>query len=114
MGTNYYFFKEAPCDKCGRRDSEGTHIGKASIGWRFLIHIYPDACVNTIKDWEAILRLDEEGTYIEDEYDERMSVDELLKYIESKKDEQRHDDGTGPVVTSHNTDACDYSTADFC
>jgi hypothetical protein len=38
MGTNYYW-RDAPCNECGRYDEH--HVGKSSAGWSFGFRAYP-------------------------------------------------------------------------
>lgn len=71
MGTNYYLMTKA-CEHCGRgNDGEGVHIGKASFGWAFMLHVYPDGVeipnpntgrvekvvINDLDDWRPLFAL---------------------------------------------------------
>jgi len=83
MGTNFFIKipEGKPCDKCGRFDVEETiHIGKSSVGWRFLftpVH-------NCFDDWRKTI-LAHDG-HIYDEYDRPISAQALLDYICAKQE----------------------------
>lgn len=83
MGTNYYHRKNI-CPKCGRYDEE--HIGKSSCGWQFSFHGTNE--IRSYKDWMIELKKGE----IFNEYDEKISLDELMKMIESKRGGKNHYD----------------------
>jgi len=75
MGTNYYVEYDV-CPHCGRGEDE-KHIGKSSAGWCFSLHVYPDEGINTLEDWEAILK----DTVIKNEYGDRVPYEEMLAII---------------------------------
>lgn len=87
MGTNYYLVKNKPSI------SEPLHIGKSSIGWRFLFNkpsIWEiDVPLNTFEAWRDYLKEQtNNGTHvIMNEYDEIVDYDWLMKLIESKQKE---------------------------
>jgi len=82
MGTNYYYHEESPCPVCGRLN-EPLHIGKSTGGWCFALHIYPEAGVRDLKGWLRLFRC--KGTYILDEYGDRVSRIAMKKIITDRK-----------------------------
>ena len=86
MGTNYYWYPEPPCPCCGRRP-EPVHIGKSSGGWCFALHVYPfwvgnepgAFAADSLEAWKH--KFETEGSYIEDEYGDLVSVESLLQSI---------------------------------
>ena len=91
MSTNYYLVKNRPS-----RDS-GLHIGKSSIGWRFLFRKYNpfevDKPLNTFEQWRDYLKeTTEVGTHvIMNEYDEIVSYEKFMKMINDKQKENSAD-----------------------
>lgn len=83
MGTNYYLKVKDPCPTCNREFDDGKlHIGKSSAGWRFLFF---EGFAKTPA--AAFLRIRESDGKIINEYGENVSADDLIKLIESKKDQ---------------------------
>lgn len=85
MGTNYYWVPQEPCPHCGR-PYPGLHIGKSSAGWCFSLHVYPECDVEKPEDVIADLddwrkRWAQPGSYIENEYCERISPADMEKWI---------------------------------
>lgn len=91
MGTNYYLVKNRPST------DSGLHIGKSSLGWRFLFHkpsIWDsDKPLNTFEQWRDYLKeTTESGNYvILNEYDEVVSLDDFLKMVANKQNENKPD-----------------------
>lgn len=91
MGTNYYLVKNRPST------DSGLHIGKSSLGWRFLFHKLPiwetDKPLNTFEQWRDYLKeTTESGNYvIMNEYDEVVSLDDFLKMVANKQNENKPD-----------------------
>jgi hypothetical protein len=81
MGTNYYQ-KSEPCPHCGKAD-EPLHIGKSSAGWAFQLHVIPERGINGLTDWEKQWAKD--GTWIENEYGDRMSKQAMFETITSRR-----------------------------
>jgi len=79
MGTNYYL-REKPCECCGRA-GEDLHIGKSSAGWCFVLHVYPDLKINSLKDWEERIS---KGGEIVNEYEQIVTTEELLDNITNR------------------------------
>ena len=78
MGVNFYWHEKPKCDKCGRC-GERVHIGKSSFGWCFGLHIHPHDDIYNLSDW--IERFDHPGSWIENEYGEVISKEEMLQWI---------------------------------
>lgn len=76
MGTNFYWTSN-PCATCGH-SQESLHIGKSSAGWAFAVRVHPDLQINSLDDWKAKLAT---GGTIKDEYDNIVSVDDMLDRI---------------------------------
>ena len=80
MGTNYYAkINICPCCK---KPEETAHLGKSSAGWSFALQynggrFYTD--FEGMKDWLK-------GKVIEDEYGGKISKEDFIKMVESKKD----------------------------
>lgn len=81
MGTNYYVEMNC-CSLCGRNDR--VHVGKASAGWRFALHITPE--LPNLAAWEPVLRKE----LIKDEYGRKIEAQDFLDMIRSRADERRH------------------------
>lgn len=86
MGTNYYLVKNRPSI------GSGLHIGKSSIGWRFLFHkpsIWDtDKPLNTFEQWRDYLKettVDKKTHVIMNEYDEIVSYEEFIKLVKEKQ-----------------------------
>lgn len=113
MGTNYYAVKKEPTV------AYPLHIGKSSIGWRFLFHrvgefenYISEEPLNTFPQWKKFL---EEQTasgniVIMDEYDDIVELDWFLKLIECSQKENNPDDFT----YSDNIDGYRFSSGEFC
>lgn len=92
MGTNYYLVKNRPSI------DSGLHIGKSSIGWRFLFRKYNnpfevDNFLDTFERWRDYLKeATESGTHvIMNEYDDIVTYEFLMELIESKQQENSSD-----------------------
>ncbi len=73
MGTNYYI----KCDECGHE----RHVGKSSVGWQFLFEKLEQ--YGSVKELREYIR-DHKVTLV-DEYGKTLSLDELLRKVETKK-----------------------------
>ena len=80
MGTNYYIRKT--CEHCGRYDE--IHIGKSSMGWRFLFRKSP--FINTVA--EAVYLTCSYPIY--DEYDNRITAKDFWDMVQEKQKEKAH------------------------
>jgi hypothetical protein len=86
MGTNFYHVTESkPACECCKRpyEEERLHIGKSSGGWAFSLHVIPEMGINTLADW--VDRWNIPGTYIEDEYGDRLTIGEMFSRIAERK-----------------------------
>lgn len=77
MGTNYYLHTNV-CECCGRGD-ETRHIGKSSGGWCFSLHVDLEYGPKDLNEWRALLS--DPGAIIRDEYEQNISLDEMLSTI---------------------------------
>lgn len=83
---NYFVVSKLPtCRK-------PIHIGKASIGWKFLFHrvscwenYIDDKPLNTAKQWYTFLRDNEKSIFVLNEEDEIIDVEWLIGLIENKQ-----------------------------
>lgn len=121
MGTNYYVTTPACANACTHcREQVKVHIGKSSMGWKFLHRAYRDLhhsdvpLTEEITDRASWLRLITLGP-ITDEYGRGISKVELLELIAAKQTGIGH--GTPRArelggVPSH----CDFTADgfDFC
>ncbi len=89
MGTNYYWHEKPACEMCGRSDKP-KHIGKSSAGWCFSLHIEPENGINDLPDWERMWNIP--GSWIVDEYGQRVTVEEMRKEITERGREGRWHD----------------------
>ena len=94
MGTNYYAVRNRPTTH------DPIHIGKSSIGWRFLFqrqnekYSEPQVIWNTyeqVRDWLKKYTVDSNEYVIMNEYDEIVSFDDLMELIEAKQSEENTD-----------------------
>ena len=97
MGTNYYLHQKQDCECCGR-PFEPMHIGKSSCGWCFALHVMPDDNINTLEDWIDLWS--EPGSFIHNEYGEKISTDDMLEIITGR----RKWDGSFPCTKRHTVD----------
>ena len=97
MGTNYYAVRNRPTT------DEPIHIGKSSMGWKFLFqrqdmpYAEPPVVWNSYDEvyawlYENTVRSDK--YVIINEYDEIVSFDDFIKLIELKQRERNKDDFT--------------------
>lgn len=90
MGTNYYLRIKC-CPNCGKPD-DGIHIGKSSAGWCFSLHVHPHDGINDLTDWER--KFDQENTKIVNEYEEKVSKEEMIKIITNRHWKGREPSGS--------------------
>lgn len=99
MGTNYYLHTDfCPC--CGKPKKE-IHLGKCSVGWKFLIHKtkktsnYKDFC-NFIKTG-----------IIKDEYGEEWTTEDFLDLVDAHQADETHQDCE--TIDGYDFLDCDFS-----
>ena len=94
MGTNYYAVETKPTIRTP------IHIGKSSIGWRFLFYRLKDyenhitnKPLNTFPQWKEFLETQTKaGTIvIMNEYNEIVELERLLNLINEKQTENHED-----------------------
>lgn len=77
MGTNYFWYETAPCEKCGHATGP-LHIGKSSVGWVFSLRIHPELGINDLSDWvDRFYR----APYIRDEYGNIVRPEKMVSTI---------------------------------
>jgi len=84
MGTNFYWKQEEkpPCECCQRPFIQETiHIGKSSLGWCFSLHVTDE--IKSLDDWKKVWET--KPGFIEDEYGDRISVEEMLDRITNRE-----------------------------
>lgn len=83
IGTNYYRIPPR-CEHCGRGD-EREHVGKSSAGWSFSFHT-DLGLPRSFAEWKERLR----GEVIENEYGDRVTLEEFTAMVERKQGGRRH------------------------
>lgn len=95
MGTNYYWYPKSPCPHC-KRPFQRIHIGKSSVGWCFGLHVARELDINDLDDWqhiwetgiyidpESLERHHTDSGYIENEYGDTISVEDMLDIITNR------------------------------
>lgn len=83
--------------------ADPIHIGKSSIGWKFLFHSVP-RCINyingepldTYSKWVNFLKeyTENDTIVIMNEYDEEVSLTDLIELVQRKQLEINDDDFT--------------------
>lgn len=113
MGTNYYAVRNRPTT------DDPIHIGKSSIGWKFLFQSQndkynePQVIWNTydqVCEWLHKYTVETDNYVIINEYDEVVSFDDLIKLIEDKQSEHNPDDFT----YARNVNGYRFSDREFC
>jgi hypothetical protein len=86
MGTNYYA-KVTPCPTC--HDAERLHIGKQSVGWRFIFRGYEEPGKPTdIETWRAFLAREDVTIYDGDTIVDKVKFwDMVARKADQKRDE---------------------------
>lgn len=108
MGTNYYLRNQRKVQEAKEKmkkcidendfytleelihscDIDGYHIGKTSYGWKFLF-CNKDIPVNNKTEMFNYLKESlENGSYIENEYGEQLSLDEFVTIVENSMNNQ--------------------------
>ena len=103
MGTNFYL-EYAYCEACGK-PNKLLHLGKNSMGWKFLIHKSED-----ITNYIELKNKIKQGV-IKDEYGRIYSQQEFLEIIESNQKQKHHEyHGT---FACENIDGYDFQESKF-
>jgi hypothetical protein len=87
MSTNFYLHKitKSRCPTCGHDpEDEPLHIGKSSWGWCFSLHVYPEKNIIDLYDWKK--EWSKEDSYIENEYKDKISPEEMFAIITERGD----------------------------
>ncbi len=99
MGTNFYLETDfCPC--CGKPKSK-IHLGKASMGWKFLFRKS-----DLIQNYNDFCKVIERGVIV-DEYERQVSELEMLELIQWKQKEKAHD-------KAYDVKGYDFCEIDFC
>ena len=113
MGTNYYAVRNRPTTR------EPIHIGKLSIGWKFLFQSHndtwdePPVVWNTydqVYEWLYKHTVESDEFVIMDEYDRIISFDEFISWVENKQKENNPDDFT----YAKNVNGYRFTDNEFC
>jgi hypothetical protein len=98
VGTNYYWHEsgEAECPHC-KQTTPKIHIGKSSHGWSFSLRVHPFDGLHSLEDWKARWAT---GGAIFNEYQERVSVPDMLLIITSRDVRRRQSE----VMPGHGYD----------
>jgi len=82
MSINYYWLEDGKshCPSC--ECHERIHIGKSSLGWKFLLHFYSDRPIESLAEWQMLW----EFGRIEDEYGRPINKKMMLTIITSRDD----------------------------
>lgn len=85
MGMNYYANTTRPCPNCDRDHDCQTHIGKSSMGWKFLFStafhdgLEEELTLAGLKEWLS-------DKIIRDESGEEITHKAFWEKVESKQD----------------------------
>lgn len=93
MGTNYYCMERKIS-----MHNRILHIGKSSLGWKFLFQGYENAegifddeiYISSVEDWKDYLN--NPKVIILDEYDSEISYKDFFKMVEEKQKENNPED----------------------
>lgn len=81
MGTNFYARpKIEKCPHCNTPFDE-IHLGKSSVGWRFLLQANGFKLYKNWKEMKTWLK----GKKIYDEYGKRIGIKKFIRWVESKQ-----------------------------
>ena len=118
MGTNYYALTDV-CPHC-LRGSAKIHIGKSSVGWRFLFRAYKefdwdDPGVRWRSREELRQWMIDREVSIENEYGEPMRTEDFFEFTEDKQGES-HSHAMEPLDATDFTDreGYEFSEVEFC
>lgn len=88
MGTNYYLTKKHNLDDTEQLfgiEQPHIHIGKNSVGWRFIYRCYEGATENHHQWKTAIADALKNGWTLEDEYGTSMVLSEFLERVKASQ-----------------------------
>jgi hypothetical protein len=107
MGTNYYA-KLNRCKECGRGDV--IHLGKSSCGWQFFFQYNGGKFYKNIEEMKEWLK----DKYIENEYGEKVNVNEFWKLVEEKKKEINNHSERYASANDFIIDGYSFTDSEFC
>ena len=115
MGTNYYVVPNRPSI------NEPIHIGKSSMGWKFLFQDVDEPyrevpvvwhCYEEVEDWLYRHTVESEQYVIIDEYDEIVSFDDFIKLVERKQEQFK--DNPDNFRYGRNVNGYRFADGEFC
>jgi len=88
MSRNFYI-NFVLCEHCGR--GEKLHLGKCAWGWKFMLQYNGGKFYQNWEEMKDYLRakLQEKNAHIEDEYGEKISIEEFIKCVENYQENPR-------------------------
>jgi hypothetical protein len=95
VSTNFY----------GCKDGAESHLGQSAAGWEFLFHADTARGITGIQPW---LRQLETFDSVKDEYGRDIAVDDLLEWVENRRELKRR---TG---ISFRDEDCAFADFWFC
>lgn len=109
MSTNYYAVLKEP------NREEPIHLGKSSCGWLFLFHETPYfKNYDEFKSWLQINVNDDNGKYvIIDEYNNTVTYDELIEYIDEKQNDTFNIDNPDNFSNCKNVNGYRFCNEEF-
>jgi len=112
VSTNYYAF--GPIE--GNEKDGSLHIGKKSVGWRFLFRAHPEKNLMLVPNW--IVYLSRPDVLIEAEYGVDIPLLEMLQTMLMTVDDldrplQDHSEYLDNL-NRYQTDGFDFCQTDFC
>ena len=116
MGTNYYAVKNRPTVE------EPIHIGKSSIGWLFHFQTHNESwreppvvwnTFNQLKEWLNKYTVESDDYVIIDEYDEIITLDEFLKLVDRKQNDEYCLSNSDNFSNARNVDGYRFSDVNF-
>jgi hypothetical protein len=110
MGTNYYTYIKLIdyCEHC-KRGIEKLHIGKQSIGWKFLFRGYKEPMEFLFETGRVSVKLDskkawidfikEKNLQIDDEYGQVVSLEDFVFMVKGSSKGLSSCEYQGPKIT---------------
>lgn len=108
MGTNYYL-KSIACKTCGHSQTE-LHIGKSSMGWKFLFN-GNDFYRSNFDSWMEEFKHPNKQIY--DENNQKLTLEEFLDIVEKKSEGKCHLDSNFPAFYQDEK-GYDFCRNEFC
>jgi hypothetical protein len=115
MGTNYYVVPNRPSVETP------IHIGKSSMGWKFLFHDVNEPywsvpvvwhTYDEVKDWLYKNTVVSKNYVIIDEYDGRVEYEEFIDLVEYKQ--EHYADNPDNFTYCRNVNGYRFDDREFC